>query len=141
MVQPQPSSVVASGHILAGRPLIPVWIRHPDDLMGAFSAAALLDTGCVNSAVSQRLAALLGLPVVGQQQVSSPLSTVVVPTYLATIEILASAEDGGAPAAALHNRPLGQLAAPMVGTDLVIGMDIIELGQLTMENHGWRFKL
>jgi hypothetical protein len=103
----------------------------PNPQPAVVKAKALWDTGATASVITSQLATQLGLKPVGQVVVSHAGGSGSSPTYLVNL--------------ILPNRVLitGVLAATLLGTapslsgfDVIVGMDIISLGDLSITNVG-----
>lgn len=128
---------MARGEVLAGRCLLPVLIYPPGRPELSVALAGLIDTGAMRSAISDPMAQFVGLMVVGQRRVATPVGNGVSRTYLAGVEILAPGAEGRSwpfPAQQLDG------CAAMAGTHLLIGMDVIAQADLRVEAGIWRLR-
>jgi len=94
----------------------------------------------MQSAISLQLGAFLGLPHSGQSHIASATQGLqIVPRFSATLEFLQPGLEGNA---WVHpDFQLAEMPAPMIPTHLLIGMDVIGLGELTVRDGVWRLRL
>ncbi len=98
--------------------------RPPSPLPRVQSAKAIWDTGATRSVISASIAQTLGLPAVGDVEVCHAGGIATSPTYVVNFKV----PNGVMIAGALVTQ------APLLMCDVLIGMDVITLGDMALSN-------
>ncbi|MEP6821023.1 MAG: retroviral-like aspartic protease family protein [Chthoniobacterales bacterium] len=107
----------------------PVLIRASKQLYGESGGrqfTAVWDTGATHSCISHAVAKILKLPISGKRPIKGVNSEGVAPTYFVDLLLPSQVTIAAVEVAAVD----------VSGCDILIGMDVISLGDLTICNHG-----
>ena len=92
-----------------------------------FEFQAIWDTGATHSAITPKVIDTCGLSITGRRNVSNVNETTVSPTYLVNITLLNSLQ--------VHDVVVTKGQLPNSDADVLIGMDIINLGDFAVTNY------
>ncbi len=121
--------------VRAARCIVPVSIYPPGMPGQSVAVSALIDTGATASAITQRFAGFVGLPMLGQELVSGSGRSAVVPMYQADLEIWKPGYDTSQ-AHVFKGRRLTTLLSAVVGFHVLLGMDILERNAFLIDPDG-----